>query len=63
MVEESKIENVKIEYTGGRRGWAGDVPKTFLNVDKLLSTNFKPTRMSEETIRDTVIELICEIGL
>jgi|TARA_B110000914_G_scaffold168356_1_gene148906 UDP-glucose 4-epimerase len=63
VVEESKIENVKIEYTGGRRGWAGDVPKTFLNVDKLLSTNFKPTRMSEETIRDTVIELICEIGL
>jgi|TARA_B110000967_G_scaffold93715_1_gene96356 UDP-glucose 4-epimerase len=63
VVEESGLENVSIEYTGGKRGWAGDVPKTFLNVDKLLSTNFKPTRMSEETIRDTVIQLIYEIGL
>ena len=38
VVEESKFRNVKIEYTGGKRGWAGDVPKTFLNVDKLLIT-------------------------
>ena len=63
VVEESKIENVKIEYTGGKRGWAGDVPKTFLNVDKLLETGFEPTRMSEETIRDCAINLIDEIGL
>jgi len=63
VVEESRIDNVKIVYTGGKRGWAGDVPKTFLNVDKLLETGFKPTRMSEETIRDCVIELIGEIGL
>ena len=63
VVEESGIENVKIEYTGGKRGWAGDVPKTFLNVDKLLETGFEPTRMSEETIRDCVINLIDEIGL
>jgi UDP-glucose 4-epimerase len=63
VVEESQIENVKIEYTGGKRGWAGDVPKTFLNVDKLLGTGFEPTRMSEETIRDCVISLIDEIGL
>ena len=34
VVEESGIDNVKIVYTGGKRGWAGDVPKTFLNVDK-----------------------------
>jgi len=54
---------VKIEYTGGKRGWAGDVPKTFLNVDKLLATDFKPTRMSEDAIRDTVIALISEIEL
>ena len=63
VVEESKIDQVNIEYTGGKRGWAGDVPKTFLNVNKLLETGFKPTRMSEETIRDCVIDLIDEIGL
>jgi UDP-glucose 4-epimerase len=63
VVEESNLRDVKIEYTGGKRGWAGDVPKTFLNVDKLLATDFKPTRMSEDAIRDTVIALISEIEL
>ena len=63
VVEESQLRDVKIEYTGGKRGWAGDVPKTFLNVDKLLATDFKPTRMSEDAIRDTVRQLISEIGL
>ena len=63
VVEESKIDQVNIEYMGGKRGWAGDVPKTFLNVNKLLEMGFKPTRMSEETIRDCVIDLIDEIGL
>ena len=27
VVEESGLQNVSIEYTGGDRGWAGDVPK------------------------------------
>ena len=27
VVEESGLEGVSIEYTGGDRGWAGDVPR------------------------------------
>ena len=44
-------------------GWVGDVPKTYLDVKKLISTGFKPTAMSEQAIRDTARELIGEIGL
>ena len=39
VVEESGLEGVSIEYTGGDRGWAGDVPKTSLEVGRLLSTD------------------------
>ena len=63
VVEESGLGDVEIEYTGGKRGWAGDVPKTYLEVSKLLSTGFEPTSMSEEAIRDTARVLISEIGL
>ena len=63
VVEESGLGDVEIEYTGGKRGWAGDVPKTYLEVSKLLSTGFEPTSMSEEAIRDTARALISEIGL
>jgi UDP-glucose 4-epimerase len=63
VVEESGLEGVSIDYTGGKRGWAGDVPKTYLDVTKLLGTGFVPTSMSEQAIRDTARVLISEIGL
>ena len=63
VVEESGFKNVSIEYTGGDRGWAGDVPKTSLDVEYLFSTGFVPKMQSEDAIRYTVKELIKEIGL
>tara|TARA_B100000575_G_scaffold175925_1_gene141055 strand:- start:3442 stop:4383 length:942 start_codon:yes stop_codon:yes gene_type:complete len=63
VVEESGLEGVSIEYTGGDRGWAGDVPKTSLEVSQLLSTGFKPEMASEDAIRHTARALISEIGL
>ena len=63
VIEESGLEGVSIEYTGGTRGWAGDVPKSYLDVKKLLETGFKPTSMAEEAIRETARALIAEIGL
>ena len=63
VVEQSNLEGVSIDYTGGDRGWAGDVPKTSLDVDSLFSTGFRPEMMSEEAIRDTASALISEIGL
>ena len=63
VIEESGLEGVSIDFTGGKRGWAGDVPKTYLDVTKLLSTGFEPTAMSEQAVRDTARVLISEIGL
>ena len=63
VVEESGLEGVSIEYTGGDRGWAGDVPKTSLDVENLLATGFRPEMLSEQAIRHTARALISEIGL
>ena len=63
VVEESGLDGVSIEYTGGDRGWAGDVPKTSLDVERLMDSGFTPKMHSEEAIRHTARALISEIGL
>ena len=44
-------------YTGGNRGWAGDIPVVMLETDKVLATGWRPKLSSEESIRRTVREL------
>ncbi len=63
VIEESGLADVSLEYTGGSRGWAGDVPRTYLDVSKLKGTGFDPTASSEEAIRVAASALIDEIGL
>ena len=63
VIEETGFEDVQIEYTGGDRGWAGDVPKTMLDPGSLYATGFKPNFDSEAAIRHTASTLIQEIGL
>ena len=63
VVDETGFENVSIEYTGGDRGWAGDVPKTMLDPSSLYDTGFAPNFDSEAAIRHTASTLIQEIGL
>ncbi|MBT3772750.1 MAG: UDP-glucose 4-epimerase, partial [Euryarchaeota archaeon] len=63
VVEESGFPEVSIEYTGGSRGWAGDVAKASLAVEKLNATNFATNFDSEAAVRHTARALIQEIGL
>jgi len=46
------------EYTGGERGWKGDVPRMRLDVEKLISTGWEPTIDSEESVRRTARALV-----
>jgi len=45
------------EYTGGDRGWTGDIPLVFLPIDKLLATGFEPEYSSDEAIRKVTGQL------
>ena len=57
VLEETKAKQ-KIRYTGGERGWIGDVPKFNYNIQKMLSTGWRPKLSSEQAIYTTVRELI-----
>ncbi|MEF8813601.1 MAG: NAD-dependent epimerase/dehydratase family protein [Halovenus sp.] len=48
------------EYTGGDRGWTGDVPKMRLSVEKLAAIGWESTQSSEEAVRTATRELLQE---
>ncbi|HIH44038.1 MAG TPA: NAD-dependent epimerase/dehydratase family protein [Candidatus Methanoperedenaceae archaeon] len=45
-------------FTGGARGWRGDVPKMRLSVDKLRALGWEPRCGSEESVRKAARELL-----
>ncbi len=63
VIEETGYTGAKISYTGGDRGWAGDIPRAMLAIEKLRASGFEPTYTSVESIRHTAKILIEEIGL
>jgi UDP-glucose 4-epimerase len=58
VAEEMGFQDVEFTYTGGSRGWKGDVPKMRLDVEKLKKFGWEPRYTSEECVRDTVRELL-----
>lgn len=48
------------EYTGGDRGWTGDVPKMRLGIEKLASTGWEPDLDSDEAVERATREIIDE---
>jgi UDP-glucose 4-epimerase len=63
VVEETGYTDAAIVYTGGSRGWAGDIPRAMLGIDKMLATGFNVKYNSEDAVRHTARVLIQEIGL
>lgn len=60
LLEETKLKNVKVRYTGGAGGWKGDVPKFLLDVRKMAKLGWKPKQTSEQAIREAARTVIAE---
>ncbi len=60
VVEELGLDNVKFVYTGGERGWKGDVPRFSYDISKVLSTGWLPKHTSDEAVRQTVKDAIAD---
>jgi len=61
VCEEMGLKNVKYKYTGGRRGWAGDVPQVRFNIEKMNSLGWRTKHTSDEAVRITAKILISEL--
>ncbi len=49
------------EFTGGDRGWTGDVPKMRLSIDKLTNLGWEPSVTSDEAVQQAATQLVGEI--
>lgn len=54
--------NPDFRFTGGDRGWKGDVPVMLLSIDKLKKMGWRPRYSSEEAVRMAVRDLIAELN-
>ena len=61
VVEEMGLKDVKFRYTGGDRGWKGDVPRFQFNIEKIKSLGWKPKYESDEAVRRAIRDLLREI--
>lgn len=61
VVEELGLSDVKFAYTGGDRGWKGDVPRFKYDISKVLSTGWTPKHTSDEAVRQTVKDAVAKM--
>ena len=61
VIRETGCDGAQIDYTGGDRGWAGDIPKAMLSINKLVNLGFRVNYDSEEAVAHTARVLISEI--
>ena len=61
VVEEMGLKNVKFKYTGGDRGWPGDVPQVRFNCGKINKLGWKARYTSDEAVRLAVQALVKEL--
>lgn len=52
----------KIRYTGGDRGWVGDVPKFSYSVEKLARLGWRPSMSSAQAVARAIAEVAVQRG-
>ncbi len=48
------------DYTGGDRGWKGDVPVVRFNTDKIRALGWKNERTCREALRDSLLSMLAD---
>jgi UDP-glucose 4-epimerase len=60
VVQAMDLSNVRYEFTGGDRGWPGDVPRFRLDVTKLNTLGWKAAHTSEEAVGESIRSILEE---
>jgi UDP-glucose 4-epimerase len=58
VIEEMHLSGTKLRFTGGDRGWVGDVPRMQLSLERIKALRWKPQLGSRESIRLAVRDLL-----
>ena len=58
VIEEMGLSGTRLRYTGGRRGFPGDVPELMLDVSKMANLGWQASCTSDEAVRITARRLL-----
>lgn len=58
IVSDEMDLDPEFSYTGGKRGWEGDVPEMRLDITRIKNEGWEPELDSEKSVRRTVRELL-----
>jgi len=61
VVKEMDLKNVSYKYTGGKRGWLGDVPQVRLDPTKINNLGWKAKLTSSQAVKMGVQALLKQI--
>jgi UDP-glucose 4-epimerase len=61
VIRELGLIKVEFKYTGGDRGWRGDVPQVRFNVDKMKQLGWRAKLNSDEAVKRAVKALVQEV--
>ena len=54
-------QNVEFEYSGGSRGWKGDIPVVRMNAERIRRLGWNCRRGSREALRDSMLAMLKEL--
>jgi len=63
VVDEMRLKQVKYHYTGGSRGWKGDVPVVRFDLAKVHRAGWRAARSSVEAMRASVRSMLSQTVL
>lgn len=58
LVEDLGWKGVRFKYTGGKRGWPGDVPEMMLSMEKINKLGWKAKHNSEQAVKRAIKEIV-----
>jgi UDP-glucose 4-epimerase len=60
VTEEMGLDGVRLRFTGGKRGWPGDVPVVIYDVTKMRELGWQSRRTSAEAVRIATRRLLAK---
>jgi len=58
VTKELDLENATFSYTGGKRGWKGDVPHFQFDINKIKNLGWQPKLSSDEAVTKAIQDLL-----
>lgn len=62
VADEMGLSDVSFRYTGGDRGWVGDIPRMLLSIEKIRSLGWRYEVTSQQSVREAARALVLETG-